>query len=213
MSELNKLLVINNLTNQDFLKTYSLAGRVGLVGASHFFDVGIKRAQRAVNPNKLDSQWSHAFLLQGTRLDNQQWLMESDVDIAGRNVRFGVQENRIDKYFDEKTYPILAILDFKLTQEQVETIIKAGLDLIAQQWKYSLRELLGTLVALPSRRLRRRPNLFQKDRSLYCSAFVQHLYHKINYDFAPDTHEKNTAPEHIFQAVIPHTTYLLKRDL
>ncbi|MBK7994924.1 MAG: hypothetical protein IPK14_16525 [Blastocatellia bacterium] len=61
MNELNKLVVINNVTNQDFLKTYSLAGRVGLVGASHFFDVGIKRAQRAVNPNKLDSQWSHAF--------------------------------------------------------------------------------------------------------------------------------------------------------
>ncbi len=213
MSELNKLIVINKLSNQDFLKTYSLAGRVGLVGASHFFDVGIKRAQRAVNPNKLDSQWSHAFLFQGSRLDNQQWLMESDVDIAGRNVRFGVQENRIDKYFDEKTYPILAILDFKLTEQQIETILKAGLDLIAQQWKYSLRELLGTLVALPSRRLRRRPNLFQKERSLYCSAFVQHLYHKIDYDFAPDTHEKNTSPEHIFQAVLPHTTYLLNREL
>ncbi|KAF0243116.1 MAG: Uncharacterized protein FD167_3805 [bacterium] len=213
MTELNKLHIIQDLSNQEFLQNYALAGRVGLVGASHFFDVGIKRAQRAINPNKLDSQWSHAFLFQGKRLDEHQWVMESDVDIAGRNVRFGVQENRISKYFDKETYPIISILDFNLKEEQVQTILRAGLDLIAQQWKYSIRELLGTLVALPSRRLRRRPNLFYKEGSLYCSAFVQHLYLKINYDFAPDTHEKNTSPEHIFQAVLPHTTYLLKRDL
>ncbi|MBI4854172.1 MAG: hypothetical protein HY819_20435 [Acidobacteria bacterium] len=213
MAEPNKLHIIDNLSNQEFLEKHSSPARVGLVGASHFFDIGIKRAQRAVNPKKLDSQWSHAFLFQGRRLDEYEWIMESDVDIAGRNVRFGVQENRISKYFDEKTYPIIAVLDFNLNEEQVQTVLRAGLTLIAQQWKYSIKELLGTLVALPSRRLRSRPNLFQKEQSLYCSAFVQHLYLKINYDFAPDTHEKNTSPEHIFQTLLPHTTYLLKKDL
>lgn len=213
MAELNKLHVINNLSNQEFLEKHSGAARVGLVGASHFFDVGIKRAQRLINPKKIDSQWSHAFLFQGKRLDEHEWIMESDVDIAGRNVRFGVQENRISKYFDEETYPIIAVLDFNLDENQIQTILRAGLTLIAQQWKYSIRELLGTLVALPSRRLRSRPNLFQKERSIYCSAFVQHLYLKINYGFAPDTHEKNTSPEHIFQTALPHTTYLLKRNI
>lgn len=213
MTEQNKLIIKNDMTNQEFLETHAAAGRVGLVGASHFIDVGIKRAQRVINPNKSDSQWSHAFLFQGKRLDDHQWVMESDLDIAGRNIRFGVQENRISKYFDEKAYPIVAVLDFGLTQEQVHTIIKAGLNLISQQWKYSIRELLGTLVALPSRRLRNRPNLFHKEKSLYCSAFVQHLYLEINYDFALDTHEKNTSPEHIFQTPLPHTTYLLNRKL
>jgi hypothetical protein len=211
MADLNKIHIINNLSNQEFLETHAKAARVGLVGASHFFDIGIKRAQRIINPNKFDSQWSHAFLFQGKRLDGHDWIMESDLDIAGRNVRFGVQENRISKYFDEETYPVIAILDFNLDQEQTQVVLSNGLDLIAQQWKYSIKELLGTLVALPSRRLRRRPNLFQKEKSLYCSAFVQHLYLKIKYDFALDTHEKNTSPEHIFQTPLPHTTYLLKR--
>ncbi len=212
MSESTKLITVNNMTNQEFLETYAAAGRVGLVGATHFIDVGIKRAQRVINPSKSDSQWSHAFLFQGKRLDDEHWVMESDLDVAGRNIRFGVQENRISKYFDEKTYPVVAVLDFGLTDEQIHKVLKAGLSLISQQWKYSIRELLGTLVALPSRRLRNRPNLFHKEQSLYCSAFVQHLYLELNYDFATDTHEKNTSPEHIFQTPLPHTTYLLKHE-
>src|SRR5262249_23570666 len=116
------------------------------------------------------------------------------------------------KYFNEISYPIISVLDFGLSQEQIDTVLRAGLALLAEQWEYSIRELFGTLIALPSRRLRARPNLLQKERSLYCSAFVQHLFMKIGLDFAPDTHEKNTAPEQIALTSLPHTAYILKRE-
>ena len=210
MSE-SKATVINDMTNQQFLETYAAAGRVGLVGAAHFIDYGIKRAQRIIRGDKQNSPWSHAILFEGRRIDQHHWLLESDLDIAGRNVRFGVQENRINKYFEAESYPTITILDFYLTPVQIDKILTLGLTLVAEQWKYSIRELIGTLVALPSRRLRSRPNLLYKERSLYCSAFVQHLFLALDYDFAPDADEKHTTPEHIFQTALPHTTYLLKR--
>jgi hypothetical protein len=212
MSQENKLIMINDMTNQQFLETYAAPGRVGLVGATHFIDIGIKRAQRSVRQDHADSLWSHAFLFEGRRVDDQDWVIESDLDIAHRNVRFGVQENRISKYFDAATYPTIAVLDFNLTPEQISILLKAALNLLADQWQYSIRELVGTLVALPSRRLRNRPNLLRKEQSLYCSAFVQHLYLELGLDFAPDADEKNTSPEHISQTLLPHTKYLLKRD-
>src|SRR5205823_6011384 len=156
--------------------------------------------------------WTHAFLFEGKRIDDHHWVLESDLDIAHRNVRFGVQENRISKYFDEIAYPVIAILDFDLSPEQIDLILKSGLAMLAEQWEYSIRELFGTLVALPSRRLRARPNLLQKERSLYCSAFVQHLFLKIGLDFAIDTDVKHTTPEQIAQTPLPHTAYILKRD-
>lgn len=212
MKRSNKLVIVEEMTNREFLQTYAAPGRVGLVCATHFIDIGIKRAQRVVRADREDGQWTHAFIFEGVRIDGHHWILESDLDIASRNVRFGVQENRIDKYFDDLDYRSVAVLDFGLNDEQVSTILTAGLTMVAEQVEYSVRELFGTLVALPSRRLRARPNLLEKERSFYCSAFVQHLFMKIGIDFAPDADVKNTAPEHIAQTLVPHTSYILKRD-
>jgi len=212
MEKPNRLVIVSDITNRQFLETYAAPGRVGLVGASHFIDISIKRAQRSLRADRSDSQWTHAFLFEGIRIDGCHWILESDLDISQRNVRFGVQENRVTKYFDEDAYPTIAILDFNLTQEQIEMVLKAGLDLLGEQWEYSVRELFGTLIAMPSRRLRSRPNLLQKERSLYCSAFVQHLFLKIGLVFSVNTSVKNTAPELIAQTSLPHSAYILKRD-
>lgn len=211
MTNKHKLVIFDNISNREFLETHASAGRVGLVGSHTFIDKPIKRAQRALRGDRLNSDWSHAFIFQGKRFDEQHWVMESDLDIAARHVRFGVQENRIDKYFDEEGYPALAILDFHLTPEQTMTILRTGLDMVSEKYGYSIRELFGTLIAMPSRRLRSRPNLLHKERAFYCSAFVQHLFIQIAYDFALEADTKNTAPQHIFQTPLPHDTYILKR--
>ena len=202
---------VQGLTNEEFFAKHAAPGRVGLVGTAHWIDSGIKRAQRPVKADRTKGEWSHAFIFEGTRLDNHQWILESDLDMGSRSVRFGVQENRISKYYDEETYPCAAVIDFRLTPQQVDTVLRAGLQLLGEKWKYSIRELLGTLVALPSRRLRARPNLLAKEHSLYCSAFVQHLFLEVGMDFAPDADEKNTTPEHISSSPLPKTAYLVRR--
>src|SRR5439155_7351645 len=156
--------------------------------------------------------WSHAFLFQGRRADGHHWVIESDLQIHRKHIHLGVQENRISKYFDEKLYTILAVLDFGLSETQVAGLVCEGLELVANRARYSLRELVGTLIALRRPQLRNRNNVLAREQSLYCSAFVRHLFAKAGLDLAPEVDLKNTTPEDIARAAAPHVTYLLERD-
>src|SRR5207248_1011851 len=121
------------------------------------------------------------------------------------------QENRVSKYFDEGLYPSLAVLDFGLSKEQVTNLLCEAIDLAASHARYSLRELLGTLIALRHTDLRNRRNLLARESSMYCSAFVQWVFRKTGLDLAPGVDFKNTTPEHIARTTLPHVTYLLQR--
>ena len=156
--------------------------------------------------------WSHAFFFQGRRADGHHWLIESDLQVHRKHIQLGVQENRISKYFDEKFYTTLAILDFDLKENQVALLVTEALELVANRARYSLRELVGTLIALRRPQLRERNNLLSRERSLYCSALVQHLFRKGGLDLAPGIDLKNTTPEDIARTTVPHVTYLLERD-
>ena len=83
--------------------------------------------------------------------------------------------------------------------------------MVAGRMRYSLRELVGTLVALRHQGLRGRGNVMSRERSLYCSAFVQHIYRKAGIDLVPGVDDKNTTPEDISRTSVPHTLFVLKR--
>ena len=48
---------------------------------------------------------------------------------------------------------------------------------------------------------------------VHFSALVQHLFRKAGLDLAPGVDLKNTTPEDIARTAIPHTTYLLQRQV
>src|SRR5262249_14642904 len=154
---------IKDLSNQEFLQRYASAGRIGLSGGPTLVDKAIFRAERHLNEDKQWGSWSHAFLFQGARQDGHHWLIESDLQIQHKHIQLGVQENRISKYFDEKLYSTLAILDFGLAEPQVSNLLGCALELVANRARYSLRELLGTLIALKHHDLRGRDNLLARD--------------------------------------------------
>lgn len=207
------VISFSDLSNQEFLDRYARPGCVGLAGGPSFVDKAIRRAQRRQRPDRSWSDWGHAFFFQGKRLDGFHWVIESDLDIHRRHIRLGVQENRITKYHDEGYFTMLGILDFNLSEEQVGQLITEGLNLVANNTHYSLREVFGTFLALHQFGSREQPNRFlQRERALFCSAFVQHLFLKIGIDFAPDIETKHTTPEDIAQTQIPHTFYVLRRD-
>jgi len=171
----------------------------------------ICRAQRHLDDAWRWSKWSHAFFLQGTRADGHHWVIESDLQFERKHIRLGVQENRMTKYFDEGLYTPLAVLDFGLGEDQIAALVCEGLDLVATRARYSLRELVGTYLALHHPHLRRRENLLSRDRSFYCSAFVHHLFRKAGIDLAPGLAIKHTTPEDLSRTAVPHVTYLLQR--
>lgn len=208
----NETIVLTGLSNREFLQRHARSGRIGLSGGITLVDKAICRAERHIHGKKKWGAWSHAFLFEGERHDGHQWVIESDLQFHRRHISLGVQENRASKYFDEKLYATLAVLDFGLTEAQTSCLLREGLELVATRARYSLRELLGALIALRHPELRGRDNLLARERSMYCSAFVQHLFRKAGLELAPGVVGKNTTPEDIAQTSVPHVTYLLSRE-
>jgi len=208
----NQTVVCTGLSNREFLERYARAGRVGLSGGATLVDQIICRAERHLDDQERWGAWSHAFLFEGVRVDGQHWILESDLQFHRKHIRLGVQENRLSKYYDENYYTTLAVLDFGLPETQVNLLLGEGLELVATRARYSLRELLGTLIALRQPELRGQENLLSRERSLFCSAFVQHLFRKAGLDLAPGVAEKHTTPEDISRTSLPHVTYLLQRE-
>ena len=208
----NGIVPVNGLSNREFLERYARPGCIGLSGGISLIDRAICRAQRHLDPQENWGMWSHAFLFQGRRADGHHWVIESDLQVHRKHIQLGVQENRISKYFDEKLYTVLAVLDFGLKEAQVDLLVREGLELVANRARYSLRELLGTFFALRRPALRGRVNLLARERSLYCSALVRHLFRSAGLDLTPGVDVKNTTPEDIARTTVPHVTYWLERE-
>jgi hypothetical protein len=208
----NPTVVVTGISNREFLERYARPGRVGLSGGVTLIDKAIARAERHLDATGAWGSWSHSFLFQGARHDGHHWVIESDLQVNRKHIRLGAQENRISKYYDEDFYTTLAVLDFALPETTVTKLLSEGLELVASRARYSLRELVGTLIVLHDPELRAQRNPLARESSLYCSAFIQHLFRKAGIDLAPGVHGKNTTPEDISRTQVPHVTYLLKRE-
>jgi hypothetical protein len=207
------LIPVANLSNREFLARYARPGCIGLSGGTTLVDRAICRAERHLDEQARWSTWSHAFIFQGIRADGHHWVIESDLQLQHKHIQLGVQENRVTKYHDEKLYTTLAVLDFGLTEAQTGVILREGLELVANRTRYSLRELFGTLLALRRPALRGEENLLARKSSVFCSALVQYLFRKTGLDLTPGVTDKHTTPEDLARTAVPHTNYLLQREL
>ena len=208
----SRVIVVEDMSNTEFLDRHALPGRVGLSGGVDMINRSIRKLQHYLTAEGHRSPFSHAFICSGRRVDGKHWVLESDLDIRHKQIRLGVQENRADRYHDESTTPNLAIMDFGLDDAQTQAVLAEGLDLLAGLSHYSLRELLGSLLAMRQPNLRRRRNLFESEGGLYCSAMVQHCYAKAGIEFVAGLNHKNVTPHDIFATRHPHTAYLLIRE-
>jgi len=199
------------MTNEEFFEKFASPGAVGLVGGSALIDKGIKKAQKKITKNKQQSAFSHAFIIGEKRIDGKWWVIESDLEIHTKQVRLGVQENRLDKYYDDKMFPNLAILDFKLPVKACKAILTEGLDLVAARSKYSLREIFGVLLSF-TKEERKNENVFSQKNSFICSSLVQHCYNKAGICFDSEVSLKHITPEDIFNTLCIHTSEKIIRE-
>jgi hypothetical protein len=209
---MNEIIAVTGMSNQEFLETHALPGRIGLVGGTTLIEKVIRRAERRLDPEHTWSLWSHALVFEGKRVDGHHWVIESDLQLHRKHIQLGVQENRIAKYYDEKTFPHLAVLDFELTEKQINAVLGEALHMVSSHAVYSLRELIGTAFALHHPSFRSRRNLMARQRSMYCSGFVQYIFHKAGLDLVPGVHASHGTPEDISRTPVPHTTHLLRRQ-
>jgi hypothetical protein len=191
---------VSGISNREFIQTYAAPGRIGLAGGADVVSRLISLAQRRLDDERRPSLWSHAFLFQGMRMDGHHWVFESDLEVHRKNIRLGVQENRVEKFCSEEAYPVLAILDLGLDSDEVTAVLREALEMVAGRIRYSLRELMGTLIGMRRPVMRSRPNPLSRPQSLFCSAFVTHVLRKAGIDPAPGLDVKHTAPEDLFRS-------------
>ena len=200
-------------SNEAFIQRHAAPGRIGLCAGGDWISKVIRKSQAPLTDDGHRSLWSHAFLFSERRSDGHWWVIESDLDLRYKQMRLGVQENRAARYFDANEFPNIAILDFGLDEAQTRRVVGAGLDLLSGLASYSLSELVGTMLAMYSTRLRKRDNLLAKEGALYCSAMVQHCYAAAGIHLLPDVSGKNIAPHDIAGSPLPHAAHRLVRDL
>lgn len=203
---------IPGISTEEFWKRYAKKGAVGLVGGTLWIHRAICEAQALITPDHKPSLWAHAFIFTGKRSDGFNWLAESDLVVKPLRLRImnGAQESRIDKYYGNRKALHCAVLDFGLSNADADKAVKTALDMISQKILYPVSGLIGTLLAYLSGTEKWR-NLWNTRNALYCSAFVQAAYLAAGIDLAPDVATTNTGPEHLWQARVPHTAYLLKK--
>lgn len=203
--------VIEGLTNREFIETYAKPGCIGLVGADTPIDNSIKKMQKYITADGKGSLWSHAFIYSQLRQDGHWWIIESDLEFHTKQIKLGVQENRAEKYFDEKVFPNLAILNFNLDEDKQNLIVGEGLNLVAARTEYSIREVFGALYTLLKKEDRGSKNKMARENSLFCSAMVQHCYSKVKIDLVNGVDMKQLTPEDISNSPVPHTQYRIIR--
>lgn len=194
------------MSNEEFFENNCVSGAIGIVGGSSLIDKTIKKAQKNITSNEQDSLFSHVFLISEKRIDGKWWVIESDLEIHKKQIKLGVQENRIEKYFDINAYPNVAILNFNLTPLQNEEVLKEALNVVCNRAKYSMREIFGMLYSLSNTSKRHRENKLSQDNSFVCSSFVQHCYKTIDINFNSSVSLKNITPHDIYVTEIPHLT-------
>lgn len=210
---MGEIIPVRGLSNAEFFARHAALGRVGLVGGNTWVDRIIARAERHLHPEHEWSRWTHAFLFQGRRGDGHDWVIESDLDIQHKHIRLGVQENRVAKFNDADTYSTLAIIDFGLTAEEQAKLLAAALELVANRARYSLRELLGTVLAMKFAGPRGEQNRLACEHSYFCSALVRHVFREAGVDLLPGLDVKHTTPEELSRSPRPHRMWLLQREV
>ncbi len=192
---------------------------IGLIGEYGLLSYGIRRAQELLRVDGTPSYWSHAFLiaspLANTAAGNRSagssaWIWESTLEPDTRFSRFsdrnGVAPRRISDYsrakfdlFHAHCAPNVAVLSISLSPAEREAILQRADDPDVDQLRYDLLGLLGTWFAyLTNRAVHRNP--LSEGNGVHSSAYAQLAYDAAGIDLAPGAHQRNTSPEHIWQA-------------
>ncbi|MBU1700034.1 MAG: hypothetical protein KJ970_03315 [Candidatus Eisenbacteria bacterium] len=156
--------------------------------------------QTSITPDRKPSRWGHVFTVGKAREDGGIRVYESDIYFARNGLLNGAQESTLKKYGKDKKNVLLHIIDYHLTDVEVDEIIAEAQRQIASGVRYPVLELLGSLWAYITRTFRKRNPLDLK-RASYCSAFVNDCFAVVE-RIVPTSvvHPTNVSPEHIYQS-------------
>jgi len=196
----------------EFFMNHHTPGAIGLVGSSKGIYYAVRVAQKSLTKDGKVAKYNHCFLLDDLRWSHHgaggamakaQYILESDYYIHPEHyqIRCGAQENWIAKWCDT-SIEHAAVVNFGLNAAQRKEVLATALQLVDEQVKYTVAELIGTWLAIITLQLWK-PNPFDAPHAMYCSSYARYCYRKAGRDFMGSSVSiSNTAPEHIAQAAI-----------
>ncbi len=199
--------------NNSLLKFFSenfRPGAIGLIGSTDWVSLAIREAQRPLTVDQKSSLWSHVFICGEMRQDRcgpnrsltlSPYAFESSLhlNVLNPQLKNGAQETWIGGLCSDDVEHS-AVIDFPLNEQQREVVIATALQLVGEQIRYPIHELIGTWWAIVTRR-EWLPNPLDDPHAMYCSAYARYCFKEAGADFMSSSVAlSNTTPEHIAQA-------------
>lgn len=180
---------------------------IGLVGQCDLPGVTLRRAQSVLRWDRRPSLWSHAFLIVDARVDG--------ADVAGTRIREVALQPRTGA-FPEPAYNAVtdatlanyasavidanvALLKVQMSAEEAERVCeRATKGVNCERLRYDLFSTLGAWQSYLWTRGTANP--LEEGVPMFNAAFVEFCFEAINLDLIPGASERNSAPEHIWNA-------------
>lgn len=190
---------------------------LGFLGSRDLPGVTLRQAQAALRWDLRPSLWSHVFLVAeqlgangggangGGAVDS---LTLREVTLQSRTGKFpdpaynAVLDGRLGLYRDPLIDANAALVAIDMTAADVRAVGgRATYDLNLDRLRYNLWETLGVWEGyLWSTGARSNP--LAEGFPVFSSAFVEYCFEAIHLDLSPGASERNSAPEHIWNAVV-----------
>lgn len=183
---------------------------IGLVGQRDLPGVTLRRAQSVLRWDLRPSLWSHAFLIAARATPSSDDLRDLpllEVTLHPRTGEFpepernGVIDGRLGLYRDPTVDANVALLAVRMTDDEARGVADRAEHPNRDRLRYNLWETLGVWQGhLWSHGAR--PNPLREGFPIFSSAYTEYAFEEIGVDLTPGASERNSAPEHIWNAAI-----------
>ena len=181
---------------------------VGLLGQRDMPGVMLRNAQSVLRWDLRPSLWSHAFLIAertGEKFDKKTPILE--VPLHARDGSFprpednAVHETELDVYDNPRREANVALLAVEMKKDEAELVATRARDYNLDRLRYNFWDTLGIwqsyLWASGGRQ-----NPLREAIPIFSSAYIEMAFEAIQFDITPGASERNSAPEHIWNAAL-----------
>jgi hypothetical protein len=181
---------------------------IGLLGQRDIPGVMLRNAQSVLRWDLRPSLWSHAFLVAeriGEEFHSKTKILE--VPLHARDGSFprpednAVHETELRVYDNPRVDANAALIAVSMTDEEAGLVEKRARNYNADRFRYNLWETLGVwhsyLWASGGRQ-----NPLREGVPIFSSAYIEMAFEAIQFDITPGASERNSAPEHIWNAAL-----------
>jgi hypothetical protein len=182
-------------------------GAIVLLGHRDLPGIALRRAQSVLRWDSRPSLWSHALLVVGEQADvaevaTREVTVHSRAGVFPEPAYNAVVPGELGLFADPERDANVALLTFDLSRDEAEKIVERAVRRPnLERLRYDLWETLGVWCAyLWSRHIPSNP--LRDGYPMASSALLEYCYEAIDVDLSPGASERNSAPEHLWNAAL-----------